>query len=78
MEMNLYSKQPLVSIVQAISEFSDKHAQYMYTNFDPYLEKFTFYCTKFILVGQVFYVLLTNKCYLTYNQNYCSAFVFEI
>ena len=31
-------------------------------------------CVKIILVGQVFNVLLTNECSLSYNQNNCSAF----
>ena len=53
------------------------HNIWSHETFDTYLKKFTFECIKFILDRQIFHVLPTNECSLTYNQNYCSAFIFK-
>ena len=42
------------------------HNIWSHETVDPYLKKFTFKCNKLILVGQVFHVLLTVECSLTY------------
>ena len=43
----------------------------------PISKSLHFQCVKFILIGQMFYVLITNEHSLTYIQNYCFAFFFE-